>query len=392
MTYVFNPSVGKVSAPPIAESASWLKGNRSSQHAINLSQAVPSYLPAPELARHTADCMLDGSANLYTDILGVPELRIELASTMGKAYQGQVSAGNVAITAGCNQAFCAAILALARPGDNVVLPSPWYFNHHMWLEMQGIEVRSIAAMRNGSSLPDPADLAAVCDGKTRAVVLISPNNPTGAIYPAELLERFFEICKALDVALLVDETYKDFLDPASPPHTLFQRDDWQGTFVQLYSFSKVYALTGARVGSLIAGSEMISAVEKILDCVAICAPHPGQKAALFGLRHLDAWKQEKRLMMQGRLNAMRTAFAAHAPQYAIISSGAFFAYLNHPFAGIAARDVSMGLAHHAGVLTLPGTMFGPDQEDYLRLAFANVDVKAMDDAAKRIGQYNHHNG
>lgn len=389
MTYVFNPSVGKVSAPPIAESASWLKSNRSSLPAINLSQAVPSYLPAPELARHTADCMLDGSANLYTDILGVPELRTELACNMAKAYHGQISAGNVAITAGCNQAFCATILALARPGDNVVLPSPWYFNHHMWLEMQGIEVRSIAAMRNGSSLPDPGDLAAVCDGKTRAVVLISPNNPTGAIYPAELLERFFETCKALDVALLVDETYKDFLDPASPPHTLFQRDDWQGTFVQLYSFSKVYALTGARVGSLIAGSEMISAVEKILDCVAICAPHPGQKAALFGLRHLDAWKQEKRLMMQDRLDAMRTAFAAHAPQYALISSGAFFAYLKHPFAGIAARDVSMGLAQHAGVLTLPGTMFGPDQEDYLRLAFANVDVKAMDDAARRIGQYNH---
>ena len=149
---------------------------------------------------------------------------------MSSAYAGSADADNVAITAGCNQAFCAAMLALAKPGDNIVLTTPWYFNHQMWLEMQGIEVRSIPAIKAGSALPDPADLAAVCDERTRALVLISPNNPTGAVYPANLLDQFFETCKSLAIALVVDETYKDFLDPAAPPHTLFQRDDWQDTF------------------------------------------------------------------------------------------------------------------------------------------------------------------
>lgn len=387
MTYVLNQFVGKVAAPPIAESAAWLDGNSSNLPAINLSQAVPSYLPAEELADYIARCMKDGSANLYTDILGLPALREALAAHMSSAYQGSIQHGDVGITAGCNQAYCAAITALARPGDNIILPAPWYFNNHMWLEMQGIEVRTIPAINGTSALPRPEDLAVVCDDRTRAVVLISPNNPTGAVYPPDLLDAFFDTCENLKIALLVDETYKDFLDPASPPHNLFARDNWRETFVQLYSFSKVYALTGARVGSLIAGPKMIEAVEKIIDCVAICAPHTGQRAALFGLQNLEDWKQQKRLMMKDRLDAMRIAFAAHASSYQIVSSGAFFAYLAHPYVSHDAREVAMGLAQQSGVLTLPGSMFGPGQDGYLRLAFANVDASLMADAAKRLGRY-----
>ncbi len=387
MTYHLNPFVGKISAPPIAESAGWLEGNSSNLPAINLSQAVPSYLPAPELAEHVAKCMLDGSANLYTDILGLPDLRAALADHMASAYHGVVNHDDVAITAGCNQAFCAAIMALAKPGDNVILPAPWYFNNQMWLEMQGIEVRTIAAMHGSDALPRPQDLAAVCDDRTRALVLVSPNNPTGSVYPPALLDGFFDACQSLKIALLVDETYKDFLDPASPPHNLFAREDWRETFVQLYSFSKVYALTGARVGSLIAGPQMIESVEKIIDCVAICAPHTGQKAALFGLQNLDDWKQQKRLMMADRLEAVKLAFAQHASSYQIVSSGAFFAYLAHPFTNYRARDVAMGLAQQCGVLTLPGSMFGPEQDGYLRLAFANVDAGLMEAAAQRLGRY-----
>lgn len=387
MTYVLNPSVEKVSAPPISESAEWLKGNRSNLPAINLSQAVPSYPPAPELAAHTASCLIDNSANLYTDILGTPELRSELASNMSQAYAGTVRTEDVAITAGCNQAFCSVIQSIAGKGDNIILTSPWYFNHQMWLNMQGIEIRTITAMKDGTALPDPADLAAVCDDRTRALILISPNNPTGAIYPPSLIDRFFDTCKSHKIALVLDETYKDFLDAGSPPHNLFQRPDWRDTFIQLYSFSKVYALTGSRVGSAIAGPALIEAMEKVIDCIAICAPHSGQKAALFGLQHLEAWKQSKRELMNTRLVAMQTAFARHAPMYKIMSSGAFFAYLQHPFINHPAKDIAKALAQQSGVLTLPGTMFGRDQDRFLRLAFANVEADYMEDAAKRLAAF-----
>jgi aspartate/methionine/tyrosine aminotransferase len=387
MRYRLNDKTAAVAPPPIAEAAGWLAANSSGLSPINLSQAVPSYAPAPELAAHAAACLTDGSATLYTDILGLPELRAALASHMASAYAGQVEAGDVAITAGCNAAFCQAVMALAGPGDNVVLTAPWYFNHQMWLEMQGIGIRTIAATGSGTALPDPDDLKPVCDSRTRALVLISPNNPTGAIYPPALLERFFEACQAAGIALILDETYKDFLDPAAPAHGLFARGDWRSTLVQLFSFSKSYALTGQRVGSLIAGPELISTVEKVQDCITICAPNVGQRAALFGLQHLNDWRHGKRMLMAERLEAMHKAFAAHAPMYQVVSAGAFFAYLKHPFAGRSARDVAVELAQQTGVLTLPGSMFGPDQEDYLRLAFANVDASLMDEAARRLASH-----
>ncbi len=388
MSYRLNNSVERVPVPPIAEAAGWLERSVSNFAPINLSQAVPSYQSAPELCEYTARCITDGSTTLYTEILGIDDLREALADHMSVTYQGRVGAASVGITAGCNQAFCAAILAIAEPGDNIVLTTPWYFNHAMWLEMQGIEIRHIAATSAGTALPSPDELASVCDARTRALALISPNNPTGAIYPADLLDSFFDKCASLGIALILDETYKDFLEPGDAPHRLFQRPDWQNTFVQLYSFSKAYALTGARVGSVIASPEMMQAIEKVLDCIAICAPHASQKAALFGLQNLEGWKEEKRQMMAHRLVSMRSALSAHASQYALIDSGAFFAYVKHPFKDVPGRQVAMALAHHTGVLTLPGSMFGPGQDGYLRLAFANVGADLMDDAARRIGSLN----
>lgn len=387
MNYLLNKAVRDVAPPPIAEAASWLAGNTSGLAAINLSQAVPSYAPADELTAHAARCLQDGTATLYTDILGIAPLREALAAHMATGYGGTVCAADVAITAGCNAAFCQAIMALAGPGDNVVLTTPWYFNHQMWLEMQGIGIRTIAAAGGGNALPDPDDLAAVCDSRTRALVLISPNNPTGAIYPPALLERFFDECQRLGIALVLDETYKDFLPPESPPHHLFQRGDWRSTLIQLFSFSKSYALTGQRVGSLIAGPELINTVEKVQDCITICAPHVGQLAALYGLQHLDKWKAGKRQLMAQRLDAMRTAIAELAPQYQVVSSGAFFAYLKHPFTDQSARQVAMALAQKSGVLTLPGSMFGPGQDRFLRIAFANVEAELMNEAASRLGAH-----
>jgi aspartate/methionine/tyrosine aminotransferase len=113
----------------------------------------------------------------------------------------------------------------------------------------------------------------------------------------------------------------------------------------------------------------------------------GQLAALYGLRHLDSWKAAKRSLMADRLSAMRTAFAALAPQYEVVSSGAFFAYLKHPFEGEDARHVAMALAQKAGVLTLPGSMFGPGQDRFLRIAFANVEAELMNEAASRLGSH-----
>jgi aspartate/methionine/tyrosine aminotransferase len=154
--------------------------------------------------------------------------------------------------------------------------------------------------------------------------------------------------------------------------------------VQLTSFSKAYAMTGYRVGALAAGARLMAQVEKIMDCIAICAPRLSQHAALFGLRELSHWKDEKALLMQERLSALHQAFAHPGLDYELASAGAFFAYLRHPFRGREAKSVAQMLAREHDLLCLPGSMFGSDQEDYLRLAFANVEASLMPQVVDRL--------
>lgn len=384
MQYAVNPEIAQVEAPPIAEAMGWVRPGIKNRALVNLCQAVPSYPPASEMQAEIARLAGDPATSLYTDIAGLPALRAALAQHMMADYGGSIGAHQVAIAAGCNQAFCAAIMAIAGRGDNVILPVPYYFNHQMWLAMLGIEARFIPAIAWDTAAPRIEDAAGVIDGRTRAIVLCTPNNPTGSIYPSETIGGFHDLARACGIALVIDETYKDFRSDPRPPHDLFTRPGWQDNFIQLYSFSKIFAMTGYRAGSIIASTRLIAEIEKILDCMAICAPHISQGAALFGLRNLEAWKAQKKAMMAARNDALRAAFGNSRLSYRLVSAGAYFAFVQHPFTGETAKQVAQRLAGEHDLLCLPGSMFGPGQESYLRLAFANVEAEMMPAVAERL--------
>jgi aspartate/methionine/tyrosine aminotransferase len=384
MTYPISPAIQPIEAPPIAEAVSWLKPGTRNRQLVNLCQAVPSYPPADALQQAIGDFAVEPQTSLYTDIRGMPELRDALAAHLTGDYHGDVDASCVAITAGCNQAFCATLMALAQRGDNVIMPSPSYFNHRMWLEMLGIEIRSIPAFDGARTFPLAEDAARLIDRGTRAIILCTPNNPTGAIYPPDVILSQFKLAQAAGIALIVDETYKDFRDDPAPPHPLFAQENWESTFVQLYSFSKVFAITGYRVGSIAAGGVIQAEIDKILDCIAICAPTIGQRAALYGLHHLDGWKAGKKRMMDDRREALIAAFQHPGLAYELISSGAYFAYVKHPFQERSSRDVAKALAGEHDMLCLPGSAFGAGQEHYLRLAFANAPLEHMPLVVERL--------
>ncbi len=384
MSLSVSPAISRIEAPPIAEAMTWVRPGQRNRALLNLCQAVPSYAPAETLQGEIAGLARDPAVHLYTDIHGIPELRSALAQHMAADYRGHIGPENVSITSGCNQAFCAAIMAVAQRGDNVVLPAPYYFNHQMWLDMLGVEKRVVPAFAEARAYPLPDEAAPLIDGSTRAIVLCSPNNPTGAIYPPHIIEGFHDLAKASGIALIIDETYKDFRSSPEPLHNLFAKPDWQDTFVQLYSFSKVFAMTGYRVGSIIAGKKILDEAEKILDCMAICAPQISQRGALFGLANLEDWKREKQCLMEERRKALLAAFNNPALSYRLVSSGAYFAYVKHPFVRATAKSVAMRLAGEHDVLCLPGSMFGPNQDAYLRLAFANSPAEEMPVLAERL--------
>ncbi len=376
------PRTAATFAPPVMEARRWLDGVTfpPDRPLINVSQAAPVAPPPEPLRAAMAEAVrASPDVHLYGPVLGLPELRAALAEETARLYGSPVRADQVAITAGCNQAFCAALATLCTEGDEVILPTPWYFNHTMWLQMSGIT--PVPLPTGADLLPDPERAAALITSRTRAITLVTPNNPGGVEYPPGLISEFAELARRHGIALIVDETYRDFLSRSGAPHGLFADPGWDETVISLYSFSKSYRLTGHRVGAMLASPARLAEAEKFLDTVAICPPQLGQHAALWGIANLRQWLAGERAEILDR----RAAIAEGAPRleatgWRLLGAGAYFAYVQHPF-GIPSDDLCRRLVPEAGILALPGTMFTPESDAsgtrQLRIAFANIDRQGI---------------
>jgi aspartate/methionine/tyrosine aminotransferase len=276
------------------------------------------------------------------------------------------------------------MLAVARAGDAVLLPVPWYFNHQTTCELLGIEPRPLPCDAARGFVPDPAAAEALIDERVRAIALVTPNNPTGAIYPPETIAAFAELCRRRGIWLVLDETYADFLPVAGArPHALFADDGWRGTVIRLYSFSKAYAVPGHRVGAMFADEATTAQVAKVLDNLQICAPRAAQAALAWAIGALAEWREESRREIVARGEAFARMLAT-VPGWRIDSAGAYFAYVRHPYPGVPAARVAERLARERGVLCLPGSYFGPGQETHLRIAIANAARETIAGLAPRF--------
>ena len=385
VTNRINPNIVNAIDPPIDEANSWLAGRKFTDEKplLNLAQAVPSYAPSKELTNFLAGRVQLFETAQYGPVSGNDNLKDALANHMTGIYGGSIYSDNILISAGCNQAFCLASMALAKAGDEIILTTPYYFNHQMWLEMQDIKTVHLDCDMNNEGLPEIDKARKLISKKTKAIVLVSPNNPTGAIYPVNLLEGFFELCQEFGIKLILDETYKDF-QMQQPPHKLFDFPDWGETLIQVYSFSKCFSLTGYRVGSIIAGKEVIELVTKIMDTIAICAPRIAQDAALYGLQNLTSWVADKRDILARRRELFVKLFKDNNLGFELVSSGAYFAYVRHLYKNKNAYEVAMELLDKENILSLPGTFFGPNQDRFLRLAYANITRKEITEVVDRL--------
>ncbi|WP_368183642.1 aminotransferase [Aestuariibius sp. HNIBRBA575] len=378
--------------PPVMEARRWLEGvDFSDRPLINVSQAAPVDPPPQQLRQAIADVALNvPDAHLYGPVLGLPALKSELATQWSAAYQGSITADQVGITSGCNQAFSATISMLCDQDDEVILPIPYYFNHRMWLDMQG--VKTVPLQTGPDMLPDPAYAGELITPRTRAIALVTPNNPCGVEYPAELVRAFYNLCQDRGIALILDETYRDFDSRTGAPHDLFADPNWADTLIHLYSFSKAYRLTGHRVGAMVSSVARLEEAEKFLDTVAICPNQIGQYAALWGMQNLGAWVSGERDEILDRRAAIAEGFPTLEQQgWKLRGLGAYFAYLEHPFA-MDSDDLARELVKQAGILVLPGTMFTPDGDAdgkrQIRIAFANVDRAGITELFTRLAGLN----
>ena len=384
MNLHLSPRIRANGAPPIPAVRGWAaRYQGGAGPVLDLTQAVPGYPPHPDLLARLAAAAGDAKAAGYGPIEGETALREALAADMVRAYGGRLDAADIAITAGGTLAFTLSMMTLAGSGEAVMLPAPWYFNHRMALEALGIPCRVLPCRAEDGFLPDPALAASLMEG-VRAIVLVTPNNPTGATYSPELIAQFAKLCWDRGAWLVLDETYRDFIpEAAGAPHGLFQDAAWRDHVVHLYSFSKAYCVPGHRIGAIAAGAGFQRELAKAIDTVQICPPRAAQIALASAVEGLRDWRAGNRAIMAARAEAFRAAMAP-LNAWRIDALGTYFAYLRLPDGLADAEATAEMLAVERGLLGLPGSFFGPGQERHLRLAFANAEEAVIAAVPRRL--------
>ncbi|MBX4996594.1 aminotransferase [Rhizobium lentis] len=380
-----NLRVSRLSAPPIPSVIAWsreYKGNKGPL--IDLSQAVPGYPAHPEMLRRLAEAAGQQAMTGYGPIEGEPLLRKTYAAHLAALYGADLSEGNIHITAGCNQAFMCAAIALAGAGDTVALTNPFYFNHDTTLSMLGIGRRLVECDPANGFLPNLSSIEAALAAGAKVLAVVSPNNPTGAVYPPSLLHELFVLCRKHGTWLILDETYRDFLgEDYGRPHSLLSEPGWEDTVVLLYSFSKSFCIPGHRLGAITAGPKLVAEIAKVMDNMQICAPRSAQIAVASAIPALADWRASNRLEIARRADALKLVFSS-LHDWEIGAIGAYFAFVRHPFADRSSSEIAESLARESGIVCLPGAYFGEGQERYLRLAFANADVASIGLLSERL--------
>ena len=367
---------------PIGKAFDLLAAHTPTRPLLNLSQAAPSFAPAKVVAERVEAVAYEPDGARYVPQQGLPALREALAEELTELYPGRVGTEEVLITAGCNQAFCVIASALTEPGDNMVVALPYYFNHDMWLQVEGIERRYLDPGKG--LMPAVADADKLIDDRTRAIVLVSPGNPSGVTLPPELIGSFHDLAVARDLTLVLDETYRSYRGTDSPAHDLYARPAWGDNVVTLHSFSKDLAIPGYRVGAAVAHTDVLAEAMKLVDCVAICAPRIGQEAALAGLRFAGDWRAEQVERIAERHHQFVSMMAARPGGFELVSSGAYFGWIRHPYPDSSSLDVVADLLSTNDILIIPGTAFTPTDEQMLRFSFANLSAAEIDELGDRL--------
>ncbi|KAJ7599120.1 PLP-dependent transferase [Mycena floridula] len=378
-------------SPPIPQAYLWARKYipTVARPLLDMSQGVPGIPPQISLQQALGQAASSLESFGYCPAEGELSLRTSLAQEMRLIYgarEADITPQDLALTAGCNMAFIAAVMSVADAGDEVILPVPWYFNHQMSLNLLGISAVPLRVSAEESFMPSVERCKALITSKTRAIALVSPNNPTGTIYSSSLISAFAALAREHNIALIIDETYRDFI-VTGPPHSLFS-SDWRTNFISLYSFSKAYCIPGHRLGAIAASPVLIESIKTILDCLQICPPRPVQLALAPLLSSLRDSIRQTAIALQKRHELFKEVLPS---RWIIGSQGGYYAFVKHPFIGATSKDVSRRLAEEMGVITLPSAFFDEEQSGtveerhrWIRFSVANVDDGKVRKVCERL--------
>jgi aspartate/methionine/tyrosine aminotransferase len=352
---------------------------------LDVSQGAPHYPPPPSVQEHVSRVARSKGGARYTERRGILALREQIVDSLRRESGANVSVDNVLVTAGCNQAFCITTKVLAYPGDEIILHKPYYFNHDMWLRME--HMRPVYVETAPSYEVDATALSGAISERTRAIVLVTPSNPTGAIASPDVIAQIANVARENRTFLVLDETYRAFRGTSTPSHTLLQSDRWSDHVVELFSFSKEFSLAGYRIGAIVAAEDLINEMLKVLDCMAVCAPRLGQEAALVALGTAGAWRKQKSDEVDMIARTFQQVMTRKPGGFVLDAHGPFYGWVRHPFDGSSTQEVLESLFLEQGVLALSGAVFTGSDDGHLRISHANLTELEVAELGARLDEF-----
>jgi aspartate aminotransferase len=349
--------------------------------AIHLEVGEPDF-PTPEHVVEAAHRAARMGLTRYAPNAGIPELREALAEKVSRRNGYDASPEQVVVTQGGIQALYLALRALLEPGDEVLLPDPAWPNYRMIVHLLGARVLSYPLVAGGGFLPRLEDLERLVTPRTRAILVNSPSNPLGTVVPRELMEGLLAFARGRDLWFISDEVYDEvvFDDAFVSAGSVV---DQGNRLVSIYSFSKVYAMTGWRVGYLVAPPDLARILTGMQEPIISCVNTPTQMAALAAVTGPQAIVREMSEAYRTRRDEL-LGILDRGGLPSIRPSGAFYLWTDVSEAGMPSMDFARSLIEHEHVAVAPGSAFGELGEGYVRLSLASSREDLLEGTSRLI--------
>ncbi|MGI0480898.1 pyridoxal phosphate-dependent aminotransferase [Geminocystis sp. CENA526] len=357
---------------------------KNNPNTISLGQGVVFYSPPEEVFNHINNFHKNPHNNLYQSVLGIPALLTEIKHKLAidNNILVQDDRTSIFVTAGSNMAFMNSILALSDPEDEIIILSPYYFNHEMAIRLANCT--PIIVETDHEYQPNINNILKAITAKTKAIVTISPNNPTGVIYSREDLLTINNICREKGIYHISDEAYEYFTynnvkhySPASFPHS-------DNHTISLFSLSKAYGFASWRIGYMVIPKHLEMAVKKVQDTILICPPVISQYAGLGALK-IGINYCKKYLLEISKVREKMLDSLSNIKDICQVSNsdGAFYFFLKID-TKINSFDLTKKLIENYQVAVIPGTTFGIEDKCCLRVAYGSLNYETAEIGINRL--------
>ena len=356
---------------------------RDNPGTISLGQGVVFYPPPPQAIDALSQFFANPQNHQYKLVQGIPQLLEIIRKKLGIENGIAVTDKNaVVVTAGGNMAFMNAILAITSMGDEIILNTPYYFNHEMAIRMA--DCQPVLVETDSNYQLQPQVIAAAITDKTRAIVTISPNNPTGAVYSESDLRTINKICRERGIYHISDEAYEYFTYGNSKHFSTGSIPDSENYTISLYSLSKAYGFASWRIGYMVIPGHLLSAVRKIQDTILICPPVVSQYAACGALQAGINYCQNYLPQIDKNRNKIREELQVIADIATVSNADGAFYFFVKVNIDIDDFELVKTLIEKYRVAVLPGTTFGMTDGCYLRIACGASDYTTATEGIKRL--------